>query len=159
MLIKSITIKCFPAHDKLGACRTSFVSPEQPVLCNPVSPTKPIGTGHFWVVACSMSAVSQCLYARPNKSDIVSGTCIVNKYHCADRRSTTNMAGACSLLNYQKCKLCTFELSSSLPAVIDCQQEKQSFTNQIKAKGNSDEPTTCAHVCLPCRSILQQLMW
>ncbi len=28
-----------PPHDELGMCRTSGVSPEQPVLCIPVRPT------------------------------------------------------------------------------------------------------------------------
>ncbi len=31
--ITIITIKTFPAHDELGTCRPSLVSPEQPVLC------------------------------------------------------------------------------------------------------------------------------
>ncbi len=38
-----------------------------------------------------------------------------NKHHCADIIITANMAGACSLLNYQMYKLCTSELSSYLP--------------------------------------------
>ena len=25
--------QCFPAHDELGMCKASLVSPEQPVLC------------------------------------------------------------------------------------------------------------------------------
>ena len=44
MMIMIITITIFlnrfPAHDELGTCRTSLVSPEQPVLCIPVRPTK-----------------------------------------------------------------------------------------------------------------------
>ena len=32
--------KAFPAHDELGTCRTSLVSPRQTVLCIPVRPTK-----------------------------------------------------------------------------------------------------------------------
>ncbi len=32
----TIVILRFPAQDELGTCRTSLVSPEQPVLCVPV---------------------------------------------------------------------------------------------------------------------------
>ena len=34
-----IGIVCFPARDGLCICRTSLVSPEQPVLCRPVRPS------------------------------------------------------------------------------------------------------------------------
>ncbi len=33
IIITVIVIMAFPAHDELGTCRTSLVSPEQPVLC------------------------------------------------------------------------------------------------------------------------------
>ncbi len=36
MIIIMIIIKRFPAHDEPGTCRTSLVSPEQPVSCIPV---------------------------------------------------------------------------------------------------------------------------
>ena len=36
IMIIMIVIKRFPAHDELGTCRTSLVSPEQPVSCIPV---------------------------------------------------------------------------------------------------------------------------
>ena len=29
-------LKRFPAHDELGTCRASLVSPEQPVVCMPI---------------------------------------------------------------------------------------------------------------------------
>ena len=35
----TIGIVCFPARDGLRICRTSLVSPEQPVLCRPVRPS------------------------------------------------------------------------------------------------------------------------
>ena len=36
IMLIMIVIKRFPAHDELGTCRTSLVSPEQPVSCIPV---------------------------------------------------------------------------------------------------------------------------
>ena len=43
-------IRCFPAHDELGTCRTSLVSLEQPVLCIPVRPAK-FGVNHKLICA------------------------------------------------------------------------------------------------------------
>ena len=39
IIVIIVLLECFPACDELGTCRTSLVSPEQPVLCIPTLPS------------------------------------------------------------------------------------------------------------------------
>jgi len=49
-------LRRFPAHDELGTCRTTLVTPEQPVLCIPVRPCT------VYHVLCTMYCVPCTVY-------------------------------------------------------------------------------------------------
>ncbi len=61
IIISIMIIKRFPAHDELGTCRTSLVSPEQPVLSLYEAYMRLISSANNAAARDSMQAEKQCL--------------------------------------------------------------------------------------------------